>query len=258
MTALISTEHDGWKRVKKFRPGSLIGEMSAYTRRQPAYRLGGGQRILGAVPPDLGEAGAAGYRKPDADSLDPRAGRPNPGQPHHLHESAAVPRTQVILGIGAEPRWAVRLLGSLAPWSLRDFPHKMKVLTGRRYGPSLARIASIGPPARLSRALTSCSAFRSEPNNRTPTGALPTTVPSVSGSRCRLGEKKITHHREFSLCGGQSSDRWSSVGSASKCRVIVRPRDNRAGGPIEAAQGRKPCKAGPSGHRSRGKSRRDP
>jgi SulP family sulfate permease len=30
MTALISTEHDGWKRVKKFRPGSLIGEMSAY------------------------------------------------------------------------------------------------------------------------------------------------------------------------------------------------------------------------------------
>jgi SulP family sulfate permease len=31
MTALISTEHDGWKRVKKFRPGSLIGEMSSYT-----------------------------------------------------------------------------------------------------------------------------------------------------------------------------------------------------------------------------------
>jgi SulP family sulfate permease len=31
MTALISTEHDGWKRVKKFRPGSIIGEMSAYT-----------------------------------------------------------------------------------------------------------------------------------------------------------------------------------------------------------------------------------
>ena len=30
MTALISTESDGWKRVKKFRPGSLIGEMSAY------------------------------------------------------------------------------------------------------------------------------------------------------------------------------------------------------------------------------------
>jgi SulP family sulfate permease len=38
MTALISTEHDGWKRVKKFRPGSLIGEMSAYTtdRRRTA------------------------------------------------------------------------------------------------------------------------------------------------------------------------------------------------------------------------------
>jgi len=31
MTALISTDHDGWKRVKKFRPGALIGEMSAYT-----------------------------------------------------------------------------------------------------------------------------------------------------------------------------------------------------------------------------------
>jgi len=31
MTALISTEHDGWRRVKKFRPGSLIGELSAYT-----------------------------------------------------------------------------------------------------------------------------------------------------------------------------------------------------------------------------------
>jgi len=31
MTALISTEHNGWKRVKKFCPGSLIGEMSAYT-----------------------------------------------------------------------------------------------------------------------------------------------------------------------------------------------------------------------------------
>ena len=30
MTALISTENDGWRRVKKFRPGSLIGEMSAY------------------------------------------------------------------------------------------------------------------------------------------------------------------------------------------------------------------------------------
>ncbi len=35
MTALISTEHDGWKRVKKFRPGSLIGEMSAYTPDKP-------------------------------------------------------------------------------------------------------------------------------------------------------------------------------------------------------------------------------
>jgi SulP family sulfate permease len=32
MTALISTQHDGWKRVKKFRAGSLIGEMSAYTQ----------------------------------------------------------------------------------------------------------------------------------------------------------------------------------------------------------------------------------
>jgi SulP family sulfate permease len=31
MTALIGTEHNGFKRVKKFRPGSLIGEMSAYT-----------------------------------------------------------------------------------------------------------------------------------------------------------------------------------------------------------------------------------
>jgi len=31
MTALISTEQDGWKRVKKFRPGSLMGEISAYT-----------------------------------------------------------------------------------------------------------------------------------------------------------------------------------------------------------------------------------
>ena len=31
MTALINTDHDGWKRVKKFRPGALIGEMSAYT-----------------------------------------------------------------------------------------------------------------------------------------------------------------------------------------------------------------------------------
>ena len=31
MTALISTGHEGWKRVKKFRPGALIGEMSAYT-----------------------------------------------------------------------------------------------------------------------------------------------------------------------------------------------------------------------------------
>jgi SulP family sulfate permease len=30
MTALINTDEDGWKRVKKFRPGSLIGEMSAY------------------------------------------------------------------------------------------------------------------------------------------------------------------------------------------------------------------------------------
>jgi SulP family sulfate permease len=31
MTALIGTEHNGFKRVKKFRPGCLIGEMSAYT-----------------------------------------------------------------------------------------------------------------------------------------------------------------------------------------------------------------------------------
>jgi len=31
MTALIGTDHNGFKRVKKFRPGSLIGEMSAYT-----------------------------------------------------------------------------------------------------------------------------------------------------------------------------------------------------------------------------------
>jgi SulP family sulfate permease len=38
MTALIKTEKDGWKRVKKFRPGSVIGEMSAYTsdRRRTA------------------------------------------------------------------------------------------------------------------------------------------------------------------------------------------------------------------------------
>jgi SulP family sulfate permease len=38
MTALIGTEHNGFKRVKKFRPGSLIGEMSAYTtdRRRTA------------------------------------------------------------------------------------------------------------------------------------------------------------------------------------------------------------------------------
>jgi SulP family sulfate permease len=38
MTALIKTEQDGWKRVKKFLPGSLIGEMSAYTsdRRRTA------------------------------------------------------------------------------------------------------------------------------------------------------------------------------------------------------------------------------
>jgi len=38
MTALINTEQDGWKRVKKFRAGSLIGEMSAYTtdRRRTA------------------------------------------------------------------------------------------------------------------------------------------------------------------------------------------------------------------------------
>jgi SulP family sulfate permease len=34
LTALISTEHNGWKRVKKFCPGSLIGEMSAYTSDQ--------------------------------------------------------------------------------------------------------------------------------------------------------------------------------------------------------------------------------
>jgi len=31
MTALIGTEHNGFKRLKKFRPGALIGEMSAYT-----------------------------------------------------------------------------------------------------------------------------------------------------------------------------------------------------------------------------------
>jgi len=31
MTALIGTENNGFKRVKKFRPGALIGEMSAYT-----------------------------------------------------------------------------------------------------------------------------------------------------------------------------------------------------------------------------------
>jgi len=38
MTALIKTDEDGWKRVKKFRPGALIGEMSAYTsdRRRTA------------------------------------------------------------------------------------------------------------------------------------------------------------------------------------------------------------------------------
>jgi len=31
MTALIGTENNGFKRLKKFRPGALIGEMSAYT-----------------------------------------------------------------------------------------------------------------------------------------------------------------------------------------------------------------------------------
>ena len=31
MTALIGTDHNGFKRLKKFRPGALIGEMSAYT-----------------------------------------------------------------------------------------------------------------------------------------------------------------------------------------------------------------------------------
>jgi SulP family sulfate permease len=38
MTALIGTEHNGFRRLKKFRPGALIGEMSAYTadRRRTA------------------------------------------------------------------------------------------------------------------------------------------------------------------------------------------------------------------------------
>ena len=31
MTALIGTERNGFKRVKKFRPGSLLGELSGYT-----------------------------------------------------------------------------------------------------------------------------------------------------------------------------------------------------------------------------------
>ena len=31
MTALIHVENNGFRRVKKFRPGSIIGEMSAYT-----------------------------------------------------------------------------------------------------------------------------------------------------------------------------------------------------------------------------------
>ena len=31
MTALIGTSENGFKRVKKFRPGSLLGELSAYT-----------------------------------------------------------------------------------------------------------------------------------------------------------------------------------------------------------------------------------
>lgn len=34
MTALIDTGHNGLKRVKKFRPGALIGEMSAYTNER--------------------------------------------------------------------------------------------------------------------------------------------------------------------------------------------------------------------------------
>lgn len=31
MTALLRTGRSGYRRIKKFRPGALIGEMSAYT-----------------------------------------------------------------------------------------------------------------------------------------------------------------------------------------------------------------------------------
>jgi SulP family sulfate permease len=48
MTALIGTEHNGFKRVKKFRPGSLIGEMSAYTpdRRRTATIVADEESVL--------------------------------------------------------------------------------------------------------------------------------------------------------------------------------------------------------------------
>jgi len=48
-------------------------------------------------------------------------------------------------------------------------------------------------------------------------------------------------------CSWRQSSRCSSIGFASKCRVQRKSRDDRAGGPIEAAQHRMCCKAVPSG-----------
>ena len=48
MTALIRIGEDGLKRVKKFRPGALIGELSAYThdRRRTATLVADGDSVL--------------------------------------------------------------------------------------------------------------------------------------------------------------------------------------------------------------------
>ncbi len=54
MTALIGTEQNGFKRVKKFRPGSLIGELSAYTpeRQRTATVIADENSVLYHLSPE--------------------------------------------------------------------------------------------------------------------------------------------------------------------------------------------------------------
>ena len=78
---------------------------------------------------------------------------------------------------------------------LRDFLRDPDALTGRSYGPSLARMTSIGPPARLSLGLGITQHFEAKPTpDHLPERCSPTTVPTFGDTVHVFTQRKHVDH----------------------------------------------------------------